>query len=204
MGKRTIIAVILAVIGIAAIATGAYQIWKIHLEDLKAETKYAEMSVTYGDGTSSDGIYQKLAALNAKNPDCIYWLKIPDTKIDYPVMYHPQEEEYYLYRDFDKEYSPAGSLYLAENCDPVHGDNLIIYGHHMRSGAMFAQLEDYKNEDSTRSSQPSQRRYIQIMTLNTTSSQLLRIRLSSITTSVSARKSRSMKLERLRSTVRGF
>lgn len=147
MGKKTIIAIMLAVIGIAAVATGAYQIWKIHLEDLKAETKYAEMSVTYGDGTSSDGIYQKLAALNAKNPDCIYWLKIPDTKIDYPVMYHPQEEEYYLYRDFDKEYSPAGSLYLAENCDPVHGDNLIIYGHHMRSGAMFAQLEDYKNED---------------------------------------------------------
>lgn len=81
------------------------------------------------------------------NSDCIYWLKISGTEIDYPVMYHPQEEEYYLYRDFDKEYSPAGSLYLAENCDPVHGDNLIIYGHHMRNGAMFAHLEDYKDED---------------------------------------------------------
>ena len=110
MGKKTIIAIMLAVIGIAAVATGAYQIWKIHLEDLKAETKYAEMSVTYGDGTSSDGLYQKLAALNAKNPDCIYWLKIPDTKIDYPVMYHPQEAgkiQYNRCQAFERSYTFA-------------------------------------------------------------------------------------------------
>ena len=147
MGKKTVIAVIMTIIGIAAVGIGAYQLWNIHWQDLKAETKFEEMSVTYGEGTSSEGVYQKLAALNAKNPDCIYWLKIPDTEIDYPVMYHPQEEEYYLYRDFDEEYSPSGSLYLAENCDPVLGDNLIIYGHHMRSGAMFAHLEDYKDEE---------------------------------------------------------
>ncbi|MBQ6389428.1 MAG: class B sortase [Firmicutes bacterium] len=146
MGKKTVIAVIMTIIGMAAVGIGAYQLWNIHWQDLKAETKFEEMSVTYGEGTSSEGVNQKLAALNAKNPDCIYWLKIPDTEIDYPVMYHPQEEEYYLYRDFDEEYSPSGSLYLAENCDPVFGDNLIVYGHHMRSGAMFAHLEDYKDE----------------------------------------------------------
>lgn len=88
-----------------------------------------------------------LLALHEQNPDCIYWITIPDTVIDYPVMYRPQDKDYYLRRDFDGEYSLSGTLYMEEDCDPVYGDNLIIYGHHMNSGAMFAALDQYKSED---------------------------------------------------------
>lgn len=148
MSKRRVIALIMAVIGIAASAAGGYQLWRIHSEDMQAEALHQELQVIHKNGgTDQEGIDQGLEALNAKNPDCIYWLRIPKTKIDYPVMYRPANKEYYLFRDYKKKYSPSGSLYLAENCDPVYGDNLIIYGHHMRSGAMFAHLEDYKDED---------------------------------------------------------
>lgn len=146
--KKRIIATILAVLGFAAVVTGGYQIWKIHCQDLQAEALSIDLRTLHdGGGRNNDGIDQGLAALNAKNPDCIYWLRIPDTIIDYPVMHRPADKDYYLYRDFNEEYSPSGTLYLAEDCDPVHGDNLIIYGHHMRTGAMFAHLEDYKDED---------------------------------------------------------
>lgn len=37
-------------------------------------------------------------------------------------------------------------VFVAEHCDPDACDNLIIYGHHMNSGKMFAALEDYKSE----------------------------------------------------------
>ena len=79
-----------------------------------------------------------------KNKDCIGWLTIPDTLIDYPVMYHPEEVNYYLKRDFFREYSANGSLFLSENCSLKDCDNLIIYGHHMNSGKMFAALEGYR------------------------------------------------------------
>lgn len=88
-----------------------------------------------------------LLALHEENPDCIYWITIPDMVIDYPVMYRPQDKDYYLHRDFYGDYLASGTLYLSEDCDPVIGDNLIIYGHHMNSGSMFAALEKYKSRD---------------------------------------------------------
>lgn len=87
-----------------------------------------------------------LLALHEENPDCIGWLTIEGTMIDYPVMYHPEEENYYLHRDFDGNYNANGCLFVAENCDLETSDNLIIYGHHMNSGKMFAALEGYKEE----------------------------------------------------------
>ncbi|MCI6767105.1 MAG: class B sortase [Lachnospiraceae bacterium] len=92
-------------------------------------------------------IDEGLLALHDDNPDCIYWITIPDTPIDYPVMYHPQEKDYYLHRDFYGDYLASGTLYLEEDCDPDIGDNLIIYGHHMNSGSMFAALDMYKSRD---------------------------------------------------------
>ncbi|MCD7882547.1 MAG: class B sortase [Lachnospiraceae bacterium] len=88
-----------------------------------------------------------LLALHEENSDCISWISIEGTAIDYPVMYHPEEENYYLKRDFYGNYSANGCIFLSELCDPETSDNLIVYGHHMKSGAMFAALEDYKDQD---------------------------------------------------------
>ena len=78
-----------------------------------------------------------ILALHEENPDCIGWLTIDGTRIDYPVMYRPGDKNYYLHRDFNGEYSANGCLFLAEECVPGNSDNLIIYGHHMNSGKMF-------------------------------------------------------------------
>lgn len=88
-----------------------------------------------------------LLALHEENPDCRYWITIPNTLIDYPVMFRPTEKDYYLRRDFYGEYSGSGTLYMDEDCDPEWGDNLIFYGHHMNDGSMFAGLENYKSEE---------------------------------------------------------
>ena len=87
-----------------------------------------------------------ILALHEENPDCIGWLTIDGTRIDYPVMYRSGDKNYYLHRDFNGEYSANGCLFLAEECVPGNSDNLIIYGHHMNSGKMFADLEKYKDE----------------------------------------------------------
>ena len=109
-----------------------------------------------GDGDASEDtaepeeaivIDEGLLALHEENPDCIYWIRIPDTQIDYPVLYHPQEKDYYLKKDFYGEYAYAGSIYLSDYCDPEESDNLILYGHHMNNGSMFAALDQYKDSD---------------------------------------------------------
>lgn len=96
-------------------------------------------------GSASPFVHPGLLALHGANQDCIAWIKIEETVIDYPVMYRPLEENYYLHRDFYGEYSANGCLFLSELCNPNVSDNLIIYGHHMNSGKMFATLEQYKD-----------------------------------------------------------
>ena len=109
-----------------------------------------EKSDETGEDSSGDSLAQidaGILALHEENPDCIGWITIEGTRIDYPVMYRPGDKNYYLHRDFNGEYSANGCLYLAEECVPGDSDNLIIYGHHMNSGKMFADLEKYKDED---------------------------------------------------------
>ncbi len=82
------------------------------------------------------------------NEDMAAWLQIPGTVIDYPVMWTPRDEEYYLYRDFDGSRNQNGCLILDtdSSLDPL-STNLIIHGHNMKSGAMFGNLTDYESEE---------------------------------------------------------
>lgn len=82
------------------------------------------------------------------NEDMAGWLSIPGTVIDYPIMWTPEDENYYLYRDFDKNSSTAGSLILdTDSCVDPLTTNLIIHGHNMKSGSMFGTLRNYEDED---------------------------------------------------------
>lgn len=83
----------------------------------------------------------------AQYPDMAAWLYVPDTVIDYPVMWTPGDETYYLYRHYDGSDNQNGSLLLdTDSCLSPLTTNLIIHGHDMRSGAMFGNLTDYANE----------------------------------------------------------
>lgn len=84
--------------------------------------------------------------LAAENPDFAGWLSIPDTPIDYPVMYTPQEPEYYLRRAFDGSDAVSGSLFIGAGCNPG-GAHVIIYGHNMNDGSMFGSLAQYAEKD---------------------------------------------------------
>jgi len=78
------------------------------------------------------------------NTDLVGWLTIPGAAIDYPVMHAPDRTDYYLHRNYDKDYSQRGCLYIREVCDVfAPTDNITIYGHRMRDGSMFARLDMY-------------------------------------------------------------
>ncbi len=92
-------------------------------------------------------VLEEYQTLYNKNKKLIGWLKIDDTIIDYPVM-QTVNNEYYLDHNFNQEYDKNGSLFLDKDCDVVRRNtNLIIYGHHMKSGKMFGNLNSYSNEE---------------------------------------------------------
>lgn len=86
--------------------------------------------------------------LYLENADMVGWIQIEGTNIDYPVMQTPADPAYYLKHDFKKNYTDYGCPFMQANCDALRpSDNLIIYGHNMKDGSMFADLAKYGSKD---------------------------------------------------------
>ena len=86
------------------------------------------------------------AALKNENPDYVGWIRLPDTRIDYPVVDRESDPEYYLHRAFDGSKSFGGTPFLGE-ASGVDTKCLIIYGHNMKNGSIFGTLDSYKKAD---------------------------------------------------------
>ena len=97
-------------------------------------------TMTYSQDKSFLSDYQ---ALYLQNNDMVGWIKIEDTKINYPVMQSKDNPNFYLKHGFDKAYSNYGVPYIDEGCAPGLSNNIVIYGHHMNDGTMFADLCGY-------------------------------------------------------------
>ena len=85
---------------------------------------------------------RNIASVLKQNADCIGWIFIEGTNINYPVMHTPSDPQKYLRLSFDKKYSQSGVPFLDGRCSLQDG-NLIIYGHNMKNGTMFSDLKKY-------------------------------------------------------------
>lgn len=95
-----------------------------------------------GETQSEEPQYTEYAALYAENSDFVGWLHVENTNIDYPVMFTPDDPEYYLRRAFDRTASQSGTPFISENCT-IDSDFFIIYGHNMKNNTMFGTLDCY-------------------------------------------------------------
>ena len=83
--------------------------------------------------------------LHNENNDYLFWLYIPNTKIDYPVMMSKDNKDY-LHSSFYKEKLYAGTLFIdALSQKQENQDNLIVYGHNMKDGSMFGTLKKWRD-----------------------------------------------------------
>lgn len=125
---------------------GTYSKWS----DLRAEAGNNEViqeaQITLEDGSKAPPVLEKYKALYNKNKSLIGWIKIADTNIDYPVM-QTVNNEYYLDHNLEQKYDKNGSIFMDKDCDVIKpSTNLIIYGHHMKSGQMFGGLDKYSKK----------------------------------------------------------
>lgn len=113
-------------------------------EDSGADTP-SDISERSGTGSSAAADTEPFRRLSGVNSDFVGWLSIEDTVIDYPVMKSSESDpEFYLHRDFDKNYSYSGTLFIGEGCN-ADSDAFVIYGHNMNAGTMFGSLDSYKS-----------------------------------------------------------
>lgn len=98
------------------------------------------------DNVEIPNVLPEYQAILNKNQRLIGWVKIVDTIIDYPVM-QTVNNEYYLNHNFNQEEDKNGCIFMDYQCDVVKGcDNIILYGHHMKSGKMFGTLNKYSSQ----------------------------------------------------------
>ena len=133
------------------------QTYETLAEDFLLEEPKSSLSLTEEDSPELSSTTQEsvvtlttappchdLAALQAENSACVGWLTIPDTTVDYPVVWTPEEPEHYLRRDFYGNYASGGTPFLdGRNEAQAKGQNLIVYGHNMLDGTMFKPVLQY-------------------------------------------------------------
>lgn len=156
--KRRIIVILASIV--AALSFGYFGVYYFYMArtnlDYESLAELKEKNSNYYNiqetvkvhKTSNDmpDILPEYQMLYEKNKKLIGWLRIDDTIIDYPVM-QTSNNEYYLDHNFNQEYDKNGSIFMDYNCSVYpRSTNLIIYGHHMKSGKMFGQLQKYAKE----------------------------------------------------------
>lgn len=115
------------------------------LVDIPAEKEEMPDTTTDKEAESSEEELN-LLRLRAQNVECIGWIRIEDTNIDYPVMYTPDNPQKYLRKNFYGVYSQSGVPFLDARCS-LEDSNLLIYGHNMKNGTMFSDLKNYLDSD---------------------------------------------------------
>lgn len=75
------------------------------------------------------------------------WIKIENSKIDYPVV-KAKDNEFYLDHNYKKEKSDAGAIFMdRRNLGNQYDQHTIIYGHNMKDGSMFKDLNKYLDQE---------------------------------------------------------
>lgn len=128
--------------GAAVDSDGQITATKAYIIDLKNQSPTQQQIEQLPQGT----VNEKYASLYNANNDFIGWLNIPGTNVDYPVM-QAGDNDYYLHRDFDRNYEFAGTLF-ADYEGKITADemphNTIIYGHNMLYKYQFSALSEYR------------------------------------------------------------
>ena len=86
-------------------------------------------------------------ALKKINKEIVGWIKVNETPIDYPVLWHKEDDmnsQYYLNHNYKNEYDSYGSVFLDYRCkNGTDCKNVVLHAHHMNDGSMFGNLMNY-------------------------------------------------------------
>ena len=136
---------------VCVFATSAFFIVRYCVNSAKQEEYYSNIEKISQSSTETPNNSEYIlnyGELYRQNSDFTGWIKIEGKKINYPVMQSADNPNFYLNHGFDKKYSVYGCPYISENCDVKKpSDNIVIHGHNMKDGSMFAGLSKFRKKD---------------------------------------------------------
>lgn len=120
-----------------------YRVYDIYREYNKADSEYTEISKVYYTTNKNPIDFDGLSDINS---DIVAWIVIDDTKINYPVV-RGRDNSKYLNHTFNGQYNTSGSIFMDFRNNSDFTDlNTIIYGHHIKNGSMFGELDKFKDQ----------------------------------------------------------
>lgn len=151
MAKRVMVLLLLAVF-----LFSLYRVLHILRGYRTAQAVYDKAAQTYmlpvermdGDVQAEDVPPQiDFERLQAVNRDVIGWIFIERTDVNYPLLVGADNQQY-LFQSYMKKYAVAGSIFLDYRCSRNLSDyHTVIYGHNMKNGMMFGELDAYQKAD---------------------------------------------------------
>lgn len=146
--------IILIIASLVFIGSAAAIVYILVIQPRHNQAIYDELKNTYYSVREDSFVdsykdrKEQLENVRQINNDIIGWIKIDNTNIDNPVLIPPKNNSvYYLYRNYKKEKTRYGSLFVDPNININDCKNIVIYGHHMRDGSMFANVMKFSDLD---------------------------------------------------------
>lgn len=147
--KKNIIEKVLSFICISGFVLSVFFLGKYYFNSKNQKEKFERIeSIVFEESESENEEVLNYNELKNQNNDCIGWITISGTRINYPVMYKKEDNLFYLDHNFQNEYSVNGVPFIDGKINKVDNkNNIIIYGHNMKDGSMFAGLIQYKDSN---------------------------------------------------------
>lgn len=135
---------IVLLIAVTILLFSSYKITSYFYNSQSNKKIYKELSKEYESREENDHIKEK--SLKTINKNILAWIKVPNTKINYPIV-RGDDNLFYLNHDINNNLSIHGSIFMDYRNKNSDDKNLILYGHHMKDGTMFKDLVKYKDVD---------------------------------------------------------
>lgn len=113
-------------------------------EDSDTEKQQQETQKHFTQDTQ---MIPELKELYAQNEDLYGWIKIEGTNINYPVMFTPEDPNFYIDKNWEKQlsYKGVGTVIWIDGRTTKESENVIIYGHNSKSYTTFRSLTEYRD-----------------------------------------------------------
>ena len=137
--KVKIYNVLIIISALVFLVSGYFLIKYLYLDPKQNDDLYNDLRKAYYNSETKEANLDELRKINK---DIIGWIRVENTPVDYPVL----ESEDYLYKNYKGEYSRYGSIFTDNVCKlEKNPQNIILHGHHMNNGSMFASICEFAN-----------------------------------------------------------
>lgn len=147
--KQSIMTTLVLAVAVCVFLFSAFQLYKIFSGYKEGDDEYKDLKkrvITENKNAENEAerFEVDFEELRKINPDVIGWIRFEEPSIiNYPVV-HSKDNKEYLTKLFGEGKNTYGTIFVdKDNKGDFSDKNTFIYGHYMKSGSMFGQLNKY-------------------------------------------------------------